>query len=60
MEHWLYEKLSDKPHDCIAIAPYNTSKEATDVAKRMAEQWGQVEVSRHYKVMYHEYTEWEN
>lgn len=60
MEHWLYEKLSDKPHDCIAIAPYNTSKEAIDVAKRMTEQWGQVSVSRHYKVMYHEYKEWEN
>ncbi len=39
MEHWLYEKLSDKPHDCIAKVNYDTCHECEHFTVRSG--WGE-------------------
>ena len=58
--YWLYEKLSDKPHDMNALEHDTKSDELIKLAKRMTTQWAQTGITRHYIIKYFSNTVWEN
>lgn len=58
--YWLYEKISDKPHDLIELESASQSYDLIEKAKKLTTQWAQVGITRHYRVMYFSNTVWEN